>query len=127
MIGVAFRAVSAIGRERDQQTMDSLLLLPVERREILAAKWLGSLLRLRWLAASVVTVWAFAILIGALHPFALPLVALAAIVHVSFFASLGTWIALVSRTTLSANMTMALLTLITFLGSWLTMLYNDAP
>src|SRR5687767_14047759 len=34
-LGVGFRAASAVARERQQQTLDSLLLLPVDRREIL--------------------------------------------------------------------------------------------
>jgi hypothetical protein len=39
------RVTGTVVREREQNTLDHLLLLPVERSEILASKWLGSLWR----------------------------------------------------------------------------------
>jgi ABC-type transport system involved in multi-copper enzyme maturation permease subunit len=49
-LGAGMRAAGSVARERQQQTLDSLLCLPGERSEILWAKCLGTLLRGRgWL------------------------------------------------------------------------------
>ncbi len=42
VIGVAFRAAACVVRERQTQTLDMLLTIPAERREILFAKWAGA-------------------------------------------------------------------------------------
>src|SRR5262249_45521584 len=50
-VGVAFRAAACVVRERQAHTLDMLLMLPVERGEILRAKFLGALLKgWPWLA-----------------------------------------------------------------------------
>ncbi len=42
-IGVAFRSAGCVVRERQMHTLDMLLQLPIERGEILRAKWRGAL------------------------------------------------------------------------------------
>jgi len=44
-VWILFRVTGSVAREREQNTLDFLLLLPIERFEILASKWLGSLWR----------------------------------------------------------------------------------
>src|SRR5206468_3238266 len=69
VVGVAFRAAACVVRERQMQTLDMLLTIPVERRTILYAKWLGALYKgWAWvglLCIDLVT----GLLIGAYHPF----------------------------------------------------------
>src|SRR5207245_9551305 len=106
---VAFRTVGSVIRERQQRTLDSLLTLPVERTELLAAKWLGSILRLRRSALFI-----FAFVLGSflfLHPLAVPLLLAAVAVHLAFFTSLALWLSIVSRTVLRAHFTMAMILL----------------
>src|SRR5262249_25675473 len=43
MLGVGYRAAVSVARERQQHTLDPLLLLPMDRREILVPKLLGTL------------------------------------------------------------------------------------
>ncbi|HMC64895.1 MAG TPA: ABC transporter permease subunit, partial [Gemmataceae bacterium] len=123
--GLAFRAVSAVSRERDQRTLDSLLILPVERSDILRAKWLGSILRLRGLGLCLLAVWGVGLITGALHPLGLVLLASACAIHVAFLASLGIWVSLVSRNTLTAYFAMAMMILVIFVGSWSAQNYSQ--
>src|SRR5262249_4016973 len=48
LLGVAVRAASAVGVERDRQTLDALYTTPLDSDSILFAKWLGSVLSVRW-------------------------------------------------------------------------------
>jgi ABC-type Na+ efflux pump permease subunit len=123
---VGFQAGSAIVKERETQTLDSLLTLPVERETILGAKWLGSILRGRKLAYTLVGYLALGVFSGALHPLACGLLVLAIAIHVAFLATLGISLSLVSRNTLWANFTMALVLLLVFVGSWVVLVYSAA-
>jgi ABC-type transport system involved in multi-copper enzyme maturation permease subunit len=115
----AFRAAGSVVRERDRRTLDGLLVLPVTRKQILRAKWLGSVLPLRHLLYWVGALWIVAVCSGALHPLALLPLALIAAAHIAFLASLGVWVSVVARNALWANVTMAVLLLLFFGGSWL--------
>jgi ABC-type transport system involved in multi-copper enzyme maturation permease subunit len=114
---LAFRAAGCVSRERDQRTLDGLLMLPGDRADILRAKWLGSILRYRQLGYGLAAAWAFGLALGALHPAALLLLSAALAVHLAFLSSLGLWLSLVSRNTLWANLSMAAILLLLFLGS----------
>ncbi len=116
---LAFRVAGCISREREQQTLEGLLTLPVDREEILCAKWLGSILRFRQFGYGLVVAWALGVAIGALHPLAVLLLVTACTVHLACLASLGLWLSLVSRKTLWANISMALVLFFWFSGSWL--------
>ncbi len=118
-LGVAFRTAGSICREREQRTLESLLLLPVEREEILQAKWLGSLLRWRQLGYVLAALWLVGLVTGALHPWAVLLLVGSSVAYLAFLASLGLWLSLASRTTLWANLSMALVLLLLFTSSWL--------
>lgn len=126
-LGVGFRAAGCVSRERDRRTLDGLLALPLTRADVLWAKWLGSVLRTRHLLYWLVVVWCVGVCTGALHPLAVPLVALTAAAHVAFIASLGVWVSLAARSTLWANFMMALLLLLFFAAGWLGWLWTGAP
>ncbi|MBL8793674.1 MAG: ABC transporter permease subunit [Planctomycetia bacterium] len=67
-LGIALRAASTVSRECEQGTLDSLLTLPVDRRDILWAKWLGSILSARLWSCVLLALWLFCVLVGGLHP-----------------------------------------------------------
>jgi ABC-type transport system involved in multi-copper enzyme maturation permease subunit len=115
--GLAFRAAGSISKERERRTLEGLLLLPMERKEILRAKWLGSVLRGRMFGFGLAALWFAGLLSGVLHPWAVLLLAGGVAVSVAALASLGIWLSLASRNTLWANLTMALVLLLLFGGS----------
>src|SRR5262249_26235723 len=100
LLGVAIRASTSIGSERDKQTYDALLTSPLDSNAILAAKWLGSVLsiRLGWLWIG--SVWVLGVLTGGLHIAALPLLIVAWIVYASGYAMLGLWFSMTCATTM---------------------------
>lgn len=108
LLGVAWRSGASIARERQQQTLEPLLLLPIERREILTAKLLGCLMRgWPWLALSFAAT-AFGTLIGVYHPFSAVLLALAPWPMILFTATLGLLLSIGMQTVLRANLVMVL-------------------
>ena len=120
LIGVAFRSATGICREREKKTLEGLLLLPVERSEILNAKWLGGILRLRPLGYSLAILWFLGLATGALHPWSVLLLAGSCATYLALLASLGTWLSLESRNTLWANLSMSLIVLVFFFSPLLT-------
>jgi hypothetical protein len=124
-LGSAWRAAGSITRERELHTLDGLLTLPTDHRIILGAKWLGSILRFRWLGYCLVAVWTVGLICGALHPVGGLLLALACAAHIAFLASLGVWLSLVSRNTLWANLGMAMIVLVVFVGPWALQAYSQ--
>jgi ABC-type transport system involved in multi-copper enzyme maturation permease subunit len=126
-VGVAFRAASAVSRDRERGTLDGLLTLPVGRGAILRAKWLGSILRYRSLGYALALLWSFGLAFGVIHPLALPLAALSCAGSLALLASLGLWLSLVARTTVRANVSMAVVLLLWFFGPWLAAPFVGPP
>lgn len=115
-VGVAFRATSSVTRERQQNTLEPLLLLPVERSEILGMKWLACLWRgWPWLALIAGDLM-LGMIIGAFHPFSVVLLCLAPWPMFFFFVSLGLLLSVTVQTVLRANLIMVLV-IILFLSS----------
>jgi ABC-type transport system involved in multi-copper enzyme maturation permease subunit len=125
-VSISFRTAGSVSRERDHRTLDALLTLPVEREDILRAKWLGGVLRLRTLGYFLVGLLALGLFTGAFHPLAVLLLAAGYGVYIVFLATLGIWVSTVCRTTLWAYVSMALMVLLVFAGSWLVLL-NSGP
>lgn len=112
LLGVGFRAAGSVTRERQQQTLDPLLLLPIDRGEILWAKLSGALIRgWPWLAllASVVT---FGTLMGAFHPFSAIVLLLAPWAPIVFIAGLGLLLSVQLGTVMRANLVMLIIVII---------------
>lgn len=108
VMGVAFRAAACVARERHLKTLDTLLLIPVERNEILRAKWQGALLKgWPWLTLLACDV-ALGVGIGAYHPCSVPFLLFYPWALVVCLCSLGVMISVMFRTVLQANMAMAL-------------------
>jgi ABC-type transport system involved in multi-copper enzyme maturation permease subunit len=116
-LGAGLHTASCIVRERAQRTLLNLLLLPIERWELLGAKWLGSILRLRYTAYFLIIMLIAGTLTGAFHPIAVALIILTVAVHVAFAATLGLLISVYCRTMLAANFVMALFLFVWFAGT----------
>jgi ABC-type transport system involved in multi-copper enzyme maturation permease subunit len=113
---VGLSAAGRISREREKRTLESLLMLPLERSAILFAKWWGSLMSARWLACGFAVIWVVGILTGGLNLYAVPLLACAILVYTAFVASLGLWFSTVNRSNLRSNLFTLLAVLVLIVG-----------
>jgi ABC-type transport system involved in multi-copper enzyme maturation permease subunit len=116
--GLAYRLAGAVSRERERQTLDGLLSLPIDREELLRAKWLGNVLRWRIVAYCLGGIWLVGLLAGALHPMSALALALSVGAYAAFFACMGLWLSLSARTTRRAHAWMALALFVMFAGPW---------
>jgi len=103
-LGALLQATACIGREREEGTLDMLLTLPSGRDEVLGSKWLGSAFFGRWVLLGLLIVLLLGVIAGALHPFALPAIAVAAAVHVALATSLGLYLSVATASTERAAM-----------------------
>ncbi len=104
LLGVAVRASTSISGERDRATFDALLTSPLDSHEILFAKWLGSLLSVRWAWVWLWLIWGVGLVTGAMHPIAIILCSVAWLVYASCLAAIGLWFSTTCRTTLRATL-----------------------
>ncbi len=118
LVGLAVRASTSIGTERDKQTFDSLLTSPMDSNTILGAKFIGTMLsmRLAWIWLGLI--WGLGIITGGLHVFALPLLLAAWVVFASFFTMLGLWFSMMAKTTMRATVYTVLFTIGLGGGHW---------
>ena len=91
-IGTALQAAASVVREREQRTLDTLLTVPGGSDEVLEQKWLGSVLYGRHLLLALLAVVSAGVFSGSVHPLAVPALAVAAITHLGFAASLGVFL-----------------------------------
>jgi ABC-type transport system involved in multi-copper enzyme maturation permease subunit len=103
LLGVAAHAAGSISGERDRQTFDALLTSSLTASEMLYAKWLGSVLSMRWAWLWLGGIYLLAVLTGGMNFLALPLVVGAWFIFAGFVSVLGLWFSIVSRTTLRAT------------------------
>jgi ABC-type transport system involved in multi-copper enzyme maturation permease subunit len=104
LLAVGVRAAAGVTSEREKQTLDMLLTTPLGARSILAAKWLGSLASVRWVALWLGLIWTVGIASGGLDILILPWLVLACLVYAGFLASLGLWLSVGSRSTQRATL-----------------------
>lgn len=115
-IGLSFQNAGSVARERQQRTLVDLLMLPCDRMEILGAKWLGGIVRLRFVAYGAVTVWVFGFFFRVLEPLGIVLSAISCAVQVVFLASVALWLSVFCHKTLHAKMLIGLVLLLFFVG-----------
>ncbi|MBL8794522.1 MAG: ABC transporter permease subunit [Planctomycetia bacterium] len=118
LLQVGFHAASSICGERDRQTLDTLLTTPLSARDMLFAKWLGSILGARRGWAWLFGVWLFGWYCGGLEAVDLLVLPVATGIFAAGMASLGLWISAVSPTTLAALPRMVLLVVLAWGGQW---------
>ena len=124
-LGAIAHSVNSISKEREKDTLDALLAIPMTRDAVLAAKWLGGMMSLRLVVSALGTVWLFGLVTGGLHPVAFGAVALTVAAVIEFLASLGLWLSAVSRTSMRANMAAVLCVLLVAVGPWVISQYID--
>ena len=117
--GVGVRAATSVRGEHDRDTMTGLLTSPLTSEEILFAKWLGSVLSVRWFALWLGAIWCVGLGLNGLSPGAVPLLAAAYVVYAGAVASLGLWFSVVCRTTLRAILATMVTGLMLCVGHWL--------
>jgi ABC-type transport system involved in multi-copper enzyme maturation permease subunit len=101
---VALSAANRVTRERERQTLDSLLTLPYTDGEILFSKWLASILVLPPVWWALAAIWLIGVVTGAIHPSAVPFLAAAVTAYLIFFASLGIFFSTSYHSSLRANL-----------------------
>ncbi len=85
-------ATSTVVRERKRQTLDSLLILPIERVDILWAKVVASALWLKpWLIGLTILV-GYAVITRSIHPVCSVVVGVLIAATLAFALSLGIWL-----------------------------------
>jgi ABC-type transport system involved in multi-copper enzyme maturation permease subunit len=103
LMAVAVRAAGSVTGERSRQTLDDLLTTPLSNREIIHGKWLGCILGARrgwiWLGG----VYFVGLCTGSLNPFACLGTIFAWFCFAGFFASLGLWFSVNSRSTFKST------------------------
>jgi ABC-type transport system involved in multi-copper enzyme maturation permease subunit len=117
LLQVAVQASSSFSRERERQTLDSLLSCPVTPAQVMLAKWGGALLSIRlgwiWLAA----VWWIGARHGNVPVLTFVFLMCAWLVYAGSIAWLGQWFSIVARSSTRALIfTLATLAVL-FVGS----------
>jgi ABC-type transport system involved in multi-copper enzyme maturation permease subunit len=118
LLGVAVRAASSISGEHDRQTFDSLLTAPVESTSILFAKWLGSILSVRWAWVWLLLVWLLGAATDGVYLPAISWLVLAWGVYAGFLAVVGLWFSMSCRTTLRATVWTLVTAVVLGVGHW---------
>jgi len=121
LLQVGFRAAGSISSERDRQTLDTLLTTPLTARDMLLAKWLGSILGARRAWTWLAVVWLFGWYTGGLQALDLLTLPLATAILAAGMASLGLWISAGSPSTVAALPRMILAVVLAWGGQWLVL------
>lgn len=123
LVGVAMRAAGSVSGERDRETLDALLTAPLESHDILFAKWLGSLLSVRWGWVWLGVIWGIGLATGAIYPAAILLLLVAWTVYAGTLAGVGLWFSTACPTTLRATLQTLLVTGVICTAPWLLYLF----
>ena len=105
---IGLRAAVTIASERQRATWDSLLMSPLEGREIVVGKLWGSLYAMRWLVGSVLFAWSLALACEAIDWGMYVYVVFDVLGVGAFMAALGLWLSLRSAST-TTSMAQAIL------------------
>lgn len=107
----SIRAAYSINVERERQTLDVLLSTPLTERDIIGAKWIGSLLYARWLIGVLLIVWFLVMCGGLLHPIGLLASVATFAIYLGFFTSVGLLCGTLVRSSLLAGLLTSLVCL----------------
>lgn len=102
LIRVVVQAALVFSRERDQQTMDSLLTCPVSSPSIIGAKWLGCMLSVRKLWLWLAVVWTIGVSMGGASIVSYAVLLAFWVVYAGVSTLFGQWCSLVCKTSLRA-------------------------
>jgi ABC-type transport system involved in multi-copper enzyme maturation permease subunit len=115
----ATRAASSVGIERDHQTLDSLLVTPLQLKEILWAKWVGAWWGARPLLALLAVCWLVTLACDGSSAVACLLSWVIFVAYGSMGASVGLFLGARSTVTSRAAGAAAVVTIILLGGYWL--------
>src|SRR5262249_27921726 len=110
LLAVAVRASAAVAGERDRQTLDPLLTIPVSSDAILFSKWLGCLLGLRWTVLAVIAALLACVAMGEVSLGVLPRLLVAWPIYAALIAMVGIAYSVSCTTTLRATLATLLTT-----------------
>lgn len=103
LTGVGLSAAGSIAKERQQQTITDLLMVPRPLRELLSAKWYASLQRGFGVGCGIVALLIFGVVSGGISIAAVPLLILAIAGYAAFATSLGLYLSVRCRTVMRAS------------------------
>lgn len=103
LLRVAMHAAGSVNGEQHRDTLVGLLASPLEVRDILLAKWTGSVGSSRWGLVWLAAIWLLGVVTGTVSPLELPLLAATWLACAAFVAALGLWFSTVCRTSLLAS------------------------
>jgi ABC-type transport system involved in multi-copper enzyme maturation permease subunit len=127
LLGVAIHAAGSISGERERHTLDSLLTTPLTPRDILFAKWLGSILSVRRIGLVLLVIWLVCTGFSGSCVVLLIACAVAWVVYAGCFAMLGLWFSATCRSTRRATLwTLGVLTLLG-IGHWVPWFFVRQP
>jgi hypothetical protein len=102
-LALAVRAATGVTREREKQTLDALLTVPVSRSRLLWAKLIAPVYWLRWGLISVAGAAVGALLTGGVHPVGWVICVVLVAGFLAFAAALGLALSTFARTTARAT------------------------
>src|SRR5262249_8192894 len=100
---VGLHAAGSVARERQQDTLGNLLAAPRARREIMWAKWAGSMAKARGIAVGAIAVPLVGVLAEGISYWAVVPLVIAAFAIVACAASFGLWLSVRARTVQRAS------------------------
>jgi ABC-type transport system involved in multi-copper enzyme maturation permease subunit len=103
MLATATAAANGFTSEREEDTWSSLIATPLDSWEIVRAKMIGAVWRVRGLFVVVLVLGLIGVLCGSVHPIGVIVFVLGAGVFVWFSTALGTYLSLASRSTWRAQ------------------------
>lgn len=109
-------AASSVTKEREKDTLINLLTLPIDREEILNAKWLGGFAGWHVVLLTMLGVVTFGLATGGLSLTRAFVLACAIAAPLEFLASLGIWLSVSCRTSFRANLAAVLVLLLVGAG-----------
>lgn len=126
VLGIGAGGAVSVAREREQGTLDSLLTLPVDRSEILAAKWWATISpRSIWPGYFLITLITLGLISGAIWLGHVVNTVVFVLGLLTLVASLGVWFSAASRTGLRATLALLGTGLVVVLAPYV--LANSVP
>lgn len=122
LFAVALRGAAAVAGERDKDTWISLISAPLTPQAVLAGKFFGCVLSVRFLYWVLIGVWAVGLALGAVHPLMLFVTAGLLALYVSAFSLIGIVCSLWAKTTLGASVRALIGAAVAAGGFWLAFL-----
>jgi ABC-type transport system involved in multi-copper enzyme maturation permease subunit len=126
VIGIGMRMASSVSREREQQTLVSLLSMPIHSSAIIRAKWNGTIARSRqaFLGLAVLAIVTSLVVGNSCVDWLL--IPLAVATHIWLVGNLGLFLSVVCRSTNRAISFLLVVLLTISVGSWAVSYFSES-